>query len=415
MEESYKKRLVDEIAANEKRIKTNQDAEISKRKALEEEIEVLQEQRNAFENRIASCQRELEESREASSIVQAALDDALQEIRRLHDHLEQEQSNNASLAAALSDALRQSTSIGRRPSRDAKRNPDDTTVCSPENQYDKRLAHHLTQIEANNAMEVEISEHMVERLQKDNEILRRRLAAATAAIETISSPSKNLIMQRMITSCPTGVGKGAIGTPHDIALARARMAALEDEQHISAQKVSRFAKEIGNAAQQEGPMEQKSMDVEYLTPLEMISPSEIQVEQRAEGSPSPSKEPSNSDKNEKNETLSEVKEKTETVDPDERKSPIEEDKSRKITKSKETKKPKTPRATRRTTRQRKKEEKENVEEESQKIEEGSNSRRKLLSTRKLRSTASKVNSDASVPKILGVSSQRTNKRPCPTL
>ncbi len=48
-------------------------------------------------------------------------------------------------------------------------------------------------------------------------------------------------MQDMLNCCPTGQGKGPDGTPHEIALARARKAAIEEDIKIN--KSSRFAKE----------------------------------------------------------------------------------------------------------------------------------------------------------------------------
>ena len=58
-----------------------------------------------------------------------------------------------------------------------------------------------------------MSDHLIDRLKKDNDALRSKLAAMTHAIETCCTPSRNAVMQNLVAACPPGQGRGASGTP----------------------------------------------------------------------------------------------------------------------------------------------------------------------------------------------------------
>ncbi|PSC76545.1 Kinesin KIF19 [Micractinium conductrix] len=102
--------------------------------------------------------------------------------------------------------------------------------------YEAQLQEAVTQLEANKCMELEMSEEQCERLRKDNVALRMRLHAALAALAACGSPAAGPgnLAARMAQAAPEGNGRGAGGTPHDVALARARLAAAADDAAAAA-------------------------------------------------------------------------------------------------------------------------------------------------------------------------------------
>lgn len=88
-----------------------------------------------------------------------------------------------------------------------------------------------TRMQANRGMELEMAEEQGERLRKENLALQRRLQGALAALAACGSPvtGPGGLAARMAQAAPEGNGRGAGGTPHDVALARARQAAAADD------------------------------------------------------------------------------------------------------------------------------------------------------------------------------------------
>lgn len=240
IEKKYKQRLeVESISAREKLEilekdhKEEMDNLNSKVASQQMELENVQSAIQELRDEAKQTHKTLVESNEEVERYKKALNDALSEIERLHIVIEQEEAANAKLAASLSDILKeQSPAI----SLDAMTPESDVRL-----KY-KRFKQEVTQIEANKAMEQEMSDHLIDRLKKDNEMLRNKMSAIMNAIELSSSPSKKAIMQNLLVTCPSGMGKGAGGTPHDVALARARRACTEDSENSP--KSSRFAREV---------------------------------------------------------------------------------------------------------------------------------------------------------------------------
>jgi hypothetical protein len=234
MEESFRQRLKKEITLAEKR----QAGPIS-----QESVAELKKTIESQQNMISELQSTVHNYREEVEVLKKEIHTLKSEettrnkppveVKKLQVALEQEKENNCTLAAALSEALR--SSVGGQS--DKSMDP----FSEQNDEFEMRLKQEITQLEANKAMEVEMSELLISRLRKENDALKRKLEAARNAIQSMSSPSRNLIMQDMLNCCPTGQGKGPDGTPHEIALARARKAAIEED--IKSKKSSRFAKE----------------------------------------------------------------------------------------------------------------------------------------------------------------------------
>jgi len=234
MEESYRQRLKKEVTLVEKRqagvIVQEPVAEL--KRTIESQHDII----NELQATINSYREEAETVKETHTLQPE--DKTQNKIKALQLALEQEKVNNCSLAAALSEALR--SSVGGHSDKSID------LIDEQKDEFNMRLKQEITQLEANKAMEVEISEILIRRLRKENDALKRKLEAARNAIQSMSSPSRNLIMQDMMNCCPTGQGKGPDGTPHEIALARARKAAIEED--IKTKKPSRFAKEQSRTA-----------------------------------------------------------------------------------------------------------------------------------------------------------------------
>ena len=233
MEESFKHRLKKEITLAEKRQAgpISQESVAELKKTIESQHSMISELQSTVDN----YREEIDVLKKDIHTLQsedATKNKPLVEVKALQLALEQEKENNCSLAAALSEALR--SSVGGQS--DKSIDP----FSEQNDEFEMRLKQEITQLEANKAMEVEMSEILISRLRKENDALKRKLEAARSAIQSLSSPSRNLIMQDML-NCPTGQGKGPDGTPHEIALARARKAAIEED--IKIKKSSRFAKE----------------------------------------------------------------------------------------------------------------------------------------------------------------------------
>ena len=252
VEETYKQQIEDNAKAAESRI---QEMESRHEKELEDmEATIESQQRELDELRATLVDLERRASKRRKKVIAAeedaqryksALNDALAEIEKLHGIIEQEEEANAKLAASLSEVLREQSlpDSPEKDIRDSEGGHRDAAAAKI-----KRIKREVTQIEANNAMEKDMSEHLIERLKKDNEMLRSKLAAMTNAIESCCTPSRNAVIQNLVTACPAGLGRGAVGTPHDVALARARRlldsgSPAADESPKDSMTKSRFAKE----------------------------------------------------------------------------------------------------------------------------------------------------------------------------
>ncbi|KAI4202515.1 MAG: hypothetical protein LQ350_002458 [Teloschistes chrysophthalmus] len=86
------------------------------------------------------------------------------------------------------------------------------------------LQEHVTQLEANSNMEVEMLEQQLAASQKESTALRQRLAAANAAMSAANINPANPALTRVMQEGGVKVGphRGAGGTPHALALAWAR-------------------------------------------------------------------------------------------------------------------------------------------------------------------------------------------------
>lgn len=265
VEKEYKQKLQNELKLMKQKLETSN---MNHDKVVENLEGKIASQQMELEN-LLSAQQELEEeaSKSHERCLQSeadveryknALNDALSEIERLHVVIEQEELANAKLAASLSEVLREQSS----PVSLGSMNSEDDIKLKF-----KRFKQEVTQIEANNAMEQEMSEHLIDRLKKDNEMLKSKLSDIMHAIDISSSPSKNAIIQNLVAFCPSGKDRGSAGTPHDVALARARRACTEDAENSP--RVSRFAKEVFITQEDQHSEEDNEENVELLrTPKE---------------------------------------------------------------------------------------------------------------------------------------------------
>ena len=259
LEEKHKKRLSEESIIFEEKVKGLKMRHDEERQKLldanrqqEMEIKELLSEVQRLGNISAGKEEIIQQAHESSEKYKLALDDALAEIERLHVVIEQEEATNARLASSVSAMLREQSS---------PLTPD--SFKSDSDRKSRRFKQEVMQIEANNAMEKEMCDHLIDRLKKDNEELKRKISAITRAIEKSSSPERNSILQRLLTLSPSGVERGASGTPHDIALARARRACTEEID--KSPKTSRFAKEVILSQNQGEEMSQPDI-VDLLTP-----------------------------------------------------------------------------------------------------------------------------------------------------
>ena len=264
VEATHKQQIEEEIKKSEARMKileTRREKELSDMEgAIESQKQELDELRCTvadLERRASRRRKKLAAAEEDAQRYKSALNDALEEIEKLHGIIEQEEEANAKLAASLSEILREQLlpdspdtnfeDLGEVDDLNGSKNGNSSHGAAIAKI--RRIKREVTQIEANNAMEKDMSDHLIDRLKKDNDALRSKLAAMTHAIETCCTPSRNAVMQNLVTACPAGVGRGASGTPHEVALARARRlleSPVEYEESPKNSTKSRFAKEAAN-------------------------------------------------------------------------------------------------------------------------------------------------------------------------
>ena len=194
---------------------------------LQQRLLSAQEEITKLETRIQQQGQEIISLESQLKLATKEADEAKEQIVNLRNEVasakaeaESERAQAAAMAAALSEAYNQIEESGK---------------SSDDGEYSHALRREMTQLEANQAMQLEMAEHQAERLRKDNLILQQRLAAALAALETYSSPGKPFI-HRIMSNCPPGHGRGAAGTPHDVALARARADAFLVGDHTEQSK-----------------------------------------------------------------------------------------------------------------------------------------------------------------------------------
>jgi len=250
VEETYKQQIDDDAKAAEARVRTLEAKHEEELASMEATIESQQRGLDELRATVGDLERRASKRRKKAAAAEEdaqryknALNDALAEIEKLHGIIEQEEEANAKLAAALSDILREQ-SLPDSPNSPGR----DVREAAKIKRIKREVKREVTQLEANNAMEQDMSEQMIDRLKKDNEVLRSKLVAMTHAIESCCTPSRNAVFQNLVTACPGGHGRGASGTPHDVALARARRlldngSPAADESPNDSMTKSRFAKE----------------------------------------------------------------------------------------------------------------------------------------------------------------------------
>lgn len=252
MEESYRERLAAEVSAAEARAAAaaaagGGKASKGRNKGGKAGAASQQAQRDSSEDarlaeqRVERAEQGAVEARELAASLQAELElhkeEALVQAERLARAERTAQQAQAALAAAQAEAEATKEALATEQERcaaleaalnDMRRKSEDL-MAGAASEMAQQLREEVTQLRANQAMQIEMAEQQAERLRKENAALRRRLEAAMTALESVSSPSASL-MQRMVAACPPGGGgAGIAGTPHDIALAWARQAAaLED-------------------------------------------------------------------------------------------------------------------------------------------------------------------------------------------
>ncbi|KAL4444957.1 hypothetical protein ABPG77_004007 [Micractinium sp. CCAP 211/92] len=197
--------------------------------AAQQQLDVLQRELAAAQQEGSRARAELaatnEQLRQAQTKGEAAQQEAeelgaqaaaaQQQVAELGAELAAARQKVADLDAELATALEAADSKHRRASQ----------------QYEAQLQEAVTQLEANKSMELEMAEEQCERLRKENLTLKARLHAALAALAACGSPVAGpaALAMRMAQACPEGNGRGAGGTPHDVALARARQAAAAED------------------------------------------------------------------------------------------------------------------------------------------------------------------------------------------
>jgi hypothetical protein len=246
IEDMFKKRIHEDAKATDERIRSIEVKHSQQIAALKaentsqrSELDELRPIVDHLEKRATKRRKKILQLEDEAQRYKDALNNALSEIEKLHVIIEQEEAANANLASSLSEILREQALPATLDGR----------LSDPKNPPIEQMQQHVTQIAANNAMEKDMSEHLIDRLRKDNEILRTKMSAMTHAIETCCSPSRTLMMQSLIAACSPGAGRGPAGTPHEVALARARRlmdSPVSNESPRDSPKTSRFAKEIEN-------------------------------------------------------------------------------------------------------------------------------------------------------------------------
>jgi len=252
MEESYRERLAAEVAAAEARATKNNAAAAaaaknnpgksgnrrkggrgSNRKS-NDNGENLEPSTVATSNQLEETTKALEKAKDEIGCLRAELELHQAEAREQADRLAKAQEAASAARAAAAAATEELAVVHARADSLAAALAESRRKS--EDLVEDRLREEVTQLGANAAMELEMAEQQTERLRKENTSLRQQLAAAIVTLETISSPSIPM-MQRMAAVCPSGGGGngcGAAGTPHDLALARARQAAAAEDAAAAA-------------------------------------------------------------------------------------------------------------------------------------------------------------------------------------
>ena len=258
MEESYRERLAVEVEAAENRVKERMLADGDadgcggggdgkkkkggpRRQARKNAKEKRGEEEEVDGDKVAILERENRELSCALEKLQGELQkkevEALVQVDRLANVL-------LELEAAKKEAA------------DAKAGM--TELRRKSEQTDDRVREEVTQVEANAAMELEMAECQSDRLRKENASLRAQVVAMMATLETATSPSVPLV-QRMVGAYQPSEGCGAGGTPHDVALMRARQAVAAAEAEEQQQEERRLQRE---AMQEEAKEMEKEKDEE---------------------------------------------------------------------------------------------------------------------------------------------------------
>ncbi|KAL4448014.1 hypothetical protein ABPG75_005233 [Micractinium tetrahymenae] len=208
-------------------------AEQQRSACLEAELAASRQQAQAelgaAQQQVALLQGELAAAQQAAAQAQAGLAAAQQAAEELGAQVTAAQRQVAELGAELAAAQQQVADLSAKLA--TARAAADSEHRQASEQYEAQLQEAVTQLEANKSMELEMAEEQCERLRKENMALKARLQAALAAVAACGSPVAGpaALAMRMAQAAPEGNGRGAGGTPHDVALARARQAAAAEE------------------------------------------------------------------------------------------------------------------------------------------------------------------------------------------
>uniref|UniRef100_A0A1D1ZPM9 Kinesin motor domain-containing protein n=1 Tax=Auxenochlorella protothecoides TaxID=3075 RepID=A0A1D1ZPM9_AUXPR len=133
---------------------------------------------------------------------------------------------------------------------------------------ERRRQEELEQAGVNRAMEVEMLEAQVQRARREQAALTVRLEGALSALASLGSPTRPLAATLAAAGAGGGQERGPGGTPHDVALARARAAcgprapeaAASPEATAGSAGASRFAQEAAvGASGSPGPATQETV------------------------------------------------------------------------------------------------------------------------------------------------------------
>ncbi|KAI3438404.1 hypothetical protein D9Q98_000836 [Chlorella vulgaris] len=197
-------------------------------------VSEAEQQLAAERARAAETEAELAAARQQAEEVQANLAAKQRQVSGLQADLAAARQQAAATQVELAAAQQQAASLEADLA--AARDVAEARHHQSCERYEAQLQEVVTQLEANRGMELEMAEGQGERLRKDNLALQHRLQAALAALAAYGSPlaGPGGMAARMAQAAPEGAGRGAGGTPHDIALARARQAAAADDMAAAA-------------------------------------------------------------------------------------------------------------------------------------------------------------------------------------
>ena len=195
MERSYRDRLAAQkesvgTATSIKQAKADIEAELHELQALyEDSLGTIQQ----YERQVARLEKEVENERDRTAELSSQLVAREERVRQLEATVEEHKEKSSGWGNELQDQL--------------------------------------TQLEANRSMELEMMEAQLDRARRDAAAVQQQLDAAMGALAALGSPSATAI-ERLAALNNDG-GRAAGGTPHDIALARARQATAAEDAALA--------------------------------------------------------------------------------------------------------------------------------------------------------------------------------------